>query len=336
MSDQEKPAGPARPRRMDDALMMPVRQPSRLPDLGAYGGPEPQASAVPEAGTPAAAGAAPATQPVPAAQPVPAVPARPDATGPRSANRRAAAREDAVNAKPRGGLLCQILLAVTFPFVLLIGAIRLVCTPLFLWVEYHRPGFPADSFGFSTEDRMTNGSYAMDYLLNWAGPRYLGDLRAPSGQPLFLAGEVSHMADVKTVITVTFLAGTVLLLAAVACMLYLRRNCPGGIRRGLFAGSAATLLLVIALGVLGALNWQGFFTEFHRIFFADGTWTFYTDDTLIRLFPGQFWMDAGLVIGLGVLLVSSLVLALTWPTRSRRDRSAERLAAARARLQSDG
>lgn len=315
MSDQERnPAGGGNPRRMDEALTMPMRQPRRLPDLGAYGaGPD---GAVPDG---AAAGTGAGTD-------------RPAGSGPRSAGRRAAAREEAVNARPRGGRFCQVLLAVVFPFLLLIGAVRLVCTPLFLWAEYHRPGFPADSFGFSTEDRMTNGSYVMDYLLNWAGPRYLGDLKGPSGEPLFLAGEVSHMADVKAVITAAFLAGALLLLVAAACLLYLRRNCPGGIRRGLFAGSAATLVLVLVLGVLGVLNWQWFFTEFHRIFFADGTWTFYTDDTLIRLFPGQFWMDAGLLIGVLVLVVSGLVLALTWPTKGRRGRSADRIAAARAGL----
>jgi integral membrane protein (TIGR01906 family) len=322
MADQEQSGtGPAG--RMEDALRMPGRQPSRLPDLSAYtGGPD---------GAPGAAGAAavPPTEPVP----VPATVPVPESG--RGASRRAAAREDAVNARPRGGRLCQVLLAVSFPFLLLIGAIRLVCTPLFLWAEYHRPGFPADSFGFSTEDRMTYGSYAVDYLKNWAGPRYLGGLTGPDGQSLFLASEVGHMADVKTVITAAFVAGTVLLVLAAACLLYLRRNCPGGVRRGLFAGSAATLVLVLVLGVLGALNWEGFFTELHRIFFANGTWTFYTDDTLIRLFPGQFWMDAGLLIGLLVLLVSSLVLALTWPTRSRRDRSAERLAAARAGLRGE-
>ena len=66
------------------------------------------------------------------------------------------------------------------------------------------------------------------------------------------------------------------------------------------------------------LGWEQFFTDFHRIFFANGTWTFTLQDTLIRLFPGQFWMDAGIVIGALVLLASLLTLILTWPTRRRR------------------
>jgi integral membrane protein (TIGR01906 family) len=77
-------------------------------------------------------------------------------------------------------------------------------------------------------------------------------------------------------------------------------------------------VIILGLGTLAALGWQQFFTEFHRIFFANGTWTFALDDTLIRLFPGQFWVDAGIVIGALVLIASVVTLILTWPTRKRR------------------
>ena len=91
----------------------------------------------------------------------------------------------------------QVLLAVCFPIILLVLAVRAVTSPLFLWVEYNRPGFPGDGYGFSTDDRMTYGSYAVDYLSNWSGPRYLGDLVHRGGDKLFKDGEVSHMADVS-------------------------------------------------------------------------------------------------------------------------------------------
>ncbi|SDT06197.1 integral membrane protein TIGR01906 [Pseudarthrobacter equi] len=232
--------------------------------------------------------------------------------------RRNAERESAANAKPVAPRVMQVLLAIFFPVVLLVLAVRAVTSPLFLWIEYNRPGFPGDGYGFSTDDRMTYGSYAVDYLSNWAGPRYLGDLVHRSGDKLFKDGEVSHMADVKTVILSTFGAGTLLLILGVIAVLYLRKRSAGGVRRGLFAGSIVTLVLILGLGTLAFLGWQQFFTEFHRIFFADGSWTFSLDDTLIRLFPGQFWMDAGIVIGGLVLLVSLVTLILTWPTRRRR------------------
>ncbi|GAA4043064.1 hypothetical protein GCM10023063_31690 [Arthrobacter methylotrophus] len=232
--------------------------------------------------------------------------------------RRYHEREQAANAKPVAPRIFQVILAVFYPVVLLVLAIRAVTSPLFLWVEYYRPGFPGDGYGFNADDRMTYGSYAVDYLSNWSGPRYLGDLVNRNGEKLFKEGEVSHMADVKTVMLSAFGAGALMVIIGIIAMLYLRKRSKGGIRRGLFAGSIATLVLIVGLGTLAAMGWQQFFTEFHRIFFANGTWTFSLDDTLIRLFPGQFWMDAGIAIGALVFVAALLTLIFTWPTRRRR------------------
>lgn len=232
--------------------------------------------------------------------------------------RRNAEREQAANAKPVAPRVMQVLLAICYPVILLVLAVRAVTSPLFLWVEYNRPGFPGDGYGFNTDDRMTYGSYAVDYLSNWSGPRYLGELVNRAGDPLFKDGEVSHMADVKLVMLSSFGGGVLLALLSIIAILYLRRRSTGGVRRGLFAGSIATLVIILGLGALAVLGWEQFFTEFHRIFFANGTWTFSLQDTLIRLFPGQFWVDAGIVIGALVFLASLVTLILTWPTRKRR------------------
>ena len=232
--------------------------------------------------------------------------------------RRNAEREQAARAKPVLPRFLQVLLAIFYPIILLVLAVRAVTSPLFLWAEYHRPGFPGDGYGFNSDDRMTYGSYAVDYLSNWSGPRYLGELVNRSGEKLFKDGEVSHMADVKLVILSAFGAGALLILISIIAIIYLRRRTPGGVRRGLFAGSIVTLVLIIGLGTLAVLGWQQFFTEFHRIFFAAGSWTFALEDTLIRLFPGQFWIDAGLVIAALVLVTAVVTLILTWPTRRRR------------------
>jgi integral membrane protein (TIGR01906 family) len=232
--------------------------------------------------------------------------------------RRNAEREQAAKAKPVAPRVMQVLLAVCFPVILLVLAVRAVASPLFLWVEYNRPGFPGDGYGFSSDDRMTYGSYAVDYLSNWSGPRYLGDLVNRSGDKLFGDGEVSHMADVKVVILSAFGAGALLILLSLIAVIYLRRRSRGGVRRGLFAGSIITLVIIISLGVLAVLGWEQFFAQFHSIFFASGTWTFSLQDTLIRLFPGQFWVDGGIVVA-GLVLIAALVtLILTWPTRKRR------------------
>jgi integral membrane protein (TIGR01906 family) len=232
--------------------------------------------------------------------------------------RRNAERESAANAKPVMPRVMQVLLAVFYPIILLVLAVRAVTSPLFLWVEYNRPGFPGDGYGFSTDDRMTYGSYAVDYLSNWSAPRYLGELVNRSGERLFKEGEVSHMADVKLVILSTFGAGALLAVLSIIAIAYLRRRSTGGVRRGLFAGSIVALVIILGLGALAVLGWQQFFTEFHRIFFASGSWTFALEDTLIRLFPGQFWIDAGITIAALVLIAALVTLILTWPTRRRR------------------
>lgn len=244
--------------------------------------------------------------------------------------RRASQRDEAVAAKPVLPRVLQVVVAAFFPVILLAAAVRAVTTPLFLWVEYHRPGFPADSYGFSTEDRMTYGSYAMDYILNWAPARYLGELVNADGDQLFLDSEVGHMADVKSVLSTGFVVATVLALLAIAACVYLARRYPGGVRRALFSGAVATLVLAIALAVAGILAWETFFTQVHALFFADGTWTFRVDDTLIRLFPAQFWIDAAATVGALVLIGAVLTLVLTWPTRARREKSFDAYARRRA------
>ncbi|THJ67872.1 TIGR01906 family membrane protein [Arthrobacter echini] len=240
----------------------------------------------------------------------------------RDAARRAALRDRATTwRKPRFARFLQVVVALFFPVVVVAAAVRFVATSSFLWVEYHRPGFPADRFGFSLEDRMTYGSYALDYVVNFAPPRYLGGLVGEDGEPLFLASEVDHMTDVKQVLGLGFFIGLVLLVLAVLACVHLRRRYSGGVRRALFAGAVLTLAGAVILGVLAVVAWEQFFTQVHAVFFPDGTWTFRIDDTLIRLFPEQFWSDSATTVGLLVLVATALTLLLSWPTRARRERS---------------
>ncbi|MDQ4503701.1 TIGR01906 family membrane protein [Sinomonas sp. ASV322] len=230
--------------------------------------------------------------------------------------RRAAQRDAAASARPVAPRVFQVLMAIFLPFLLLIAAVRVIATPAFLWLEYFRPGFPGDGYGFSADDRLTYGSYAVDYLSNFAGRRYLGDLVLPSGSSLFTESEVSHMADVKLVILSAYGAGIVLLAFFVVAYLVLRKR-RGAFGRGLFAGAIVTFVVVVGLAVLAFLGWQQFFTDFHRIFFSQGNWSFQLSDTLIRLFPSQFWMDSAIAIGVLVLVASSLMIIFAWPMKRR-------------------
>jgi len=43
------------------------------------------------------------------------------------------------------------------------------------------------------------------------------------------------------------------------------------------------------------------------VFFAQGTWTFYTSDTLIRMFPERFFRDIFITVGGIAALLGLLV-----------------------------
>lgn len=200
-----------------------------------------------------------------------------------------------------------------FPFLLVMGNVRLVMTPAFLNFEYTRPGFPADFYGFTQEDRLHFAPYAVNYLLNSEDITYLGDLTFPDGSPLFNERELRHMRDVKVVTQLTYGVAVVAALAALGAGYALGKR--GLLRMTLFRASLLTLGLIVAIVIAAVLNWNFFFTAFHTLFFESGTWYFAYSDTLIRLFPEQFWFDAALMIGGLTTLEAALVLVLTWYRR---------------------
>ncbi|WP_010524669.1 TIGR01906 family membrane protein [Nesterenkonia sp. F] len=217
-----------------------------------------------------------------------------------------------------------MLLAIIAPLLVMAAAVRLVASPLFVWLEYRLPHFPADELGFGTDDRVLYGSYGVDYLFNGADSRYLSEL-AVEGGPLFTEAEVGHMADVKRIMVIGMAAAVVLLIITLVFALLLRRWRPGAVARGFFSGAWVALVLVAALVTLAVLGWQDFFAGFHSVLFAEGSWQFPADSTLIRLYPAQFWMDAAIGVGGLVVLIALLLLIITWPTKKRRARRRARL-----------
>jgi integral membrane protein (TIGR01906 family) len=211
--------------------------------------------------------------------------------------------------------IAKTYLIVIFPIVLVLLAARLVMTPLFLQFEYNRPDFPPDSFGFTREDRLNNAPYALNYLLNGAGVEYLGDLKDAEGRLLYEADELRHMRDVKNLTQIAFGFAFFAGLLGIADAVFLFRRSPESLRQALFYAALFTLALVVAIVVVALVDWEGFFVSFHEMFFQNGTWYFPTSDTLIRLFPEQFWFDAALTIG-GITVITSLfVFIVTWRWR---------------------
>lgn len=213
---------------------------------------------------------------------------------------------------PRHLKFAQLYLAIAFPVLVVLLTIRLVMTPLFLQIEYTRPGFPADYFGFTQEDRLNYAPYALNYLLNAEGIEYLGDLTFEDGTRMYNDRELRHMYDVKIVVQITFMVTAILsVLTAGLIFLLARKNQGHTIRRGFRSGAIFSLAVIVAIIIVAVFNWDFFFTTFHNLFFESGTWVFFYSDTLIRLFPEQFWFDAAMTIGATTILAALIALFLT-------------------------
>jgi integral membrane protein (TIGR01906 family) len=199
------------------------------------------------------------------------------------------------------------LVSLLTPLALIGLALRVLLTPIYYTVEYNMPYFPADTYGFTKEDRLKWAKPSVEYLVNSADISYLGNLKFDDGTPIYNERELSHMHDVKNVVQGSlkawYVANVILLVLAVFAQrggwmpAYL-----AGLRRGgwWMIWLALTLAFIAGAGIL--LNpdiFWSFFAWFHSLFFEGDTWLFYYSDTLIRLFPIRFWQDA--VIAMAVI-----------------------------------
>ncbi len=191
-----------------------------------------------------------------------------------------------------------ILITLALPLLIILTTIRLVMTPAFLEFEYRMPGFPADQFGFSLEDRLAWSKVSLNYLLNDADISFLEAQKLPNGEALFNQRELRHMEDVKKLAKIALNIWLVLILAFFFSALGFIKNKSSqdfwiSLKRG--GWLTIVLILLVLLGIL--ISFDALFTEFHRIFFEGDTWLFLYNDSLIRLFPERFWQDVFLAIG---------------------------------------
>jgi integral membrane protein (TIGR01906 family) len=190
------------------------------------------------------------------------------------------------------------LIVVLVPVVLVLGAVRLLLTPVFIQIEYRMPNFPEDSYGFSQEERLHWAEIARQYLLNRAGIEFLGDLTFEDSSPLYNQRELRHMLDVKIVVNAAMgVLYASLALIVIAGVWARRTDWWESYRLALSRGGWVTVGLLVFLIVAIALSFNTVFVAFHQVFFEGDTWIFRYSDTLIRLFPVRFWRDAFVTVG---------------------------------------
>ena len=148
------------------------------------------------------------------------------------------------------------------------------------------------------------GAPKIDATANYAAGELSGEqvaaletaFDAASERYVLTPDAVNHLDDVFGVVQ----AAKWWLLAAVvaACVGCTATAFRGGKRLlgRVFAGAGVFVLAVFALlAAWVAIDFDGFFAQFHSLFFAAGTWTFSWDSLLICMYPPEFWVGMGAI-----------------------------------------
>jgi len=196
----------------------------------------------------------------------------------------------------------SVLISIIVPLFLMMTSIRVLLNPFFLDYEYNQPNFPADEFGFSKADRLHWGKLSLDYLTNREGPEFLADLKFDDGAPIYNERELSHMVDVKNLVQLMIKIMLPMSVFLVLAWIFAwRLGWKSEFWRSVSLGGWLTLGMIGLVLIGTVINFDALFTGFHHLFFTGSTWLFYTNDTLIRLFPEKLWSDAFTFMGVFTL-----------------------------------
>lgn len=209
----------------------------------------------------------------------------------------------------------QLLIILFIPVLIILTAARFLATDRYLVFEYGKASFPHDSFGFTDRQRFILASTNIHYVRAHLPGDELSK-QTLKGMPVYNPREVSHMADVQAVfqsiLRVWWAAFSMILLSGFV----LWRNG----KRTVFAsaiqsGGLLTSGIILIIALLAVFAWPFWFSTFHLFFFKPGSWLFSYSDTLIRLFPVEFWFDATLTISAVSLLGGLLLTLIGWRWR---------------------
>ena len=193
--------------------------------------------------------------------------------------------------------LLIILLITIFIFG---GAVRLLATDPYLAFEYDKASFPPDPFGYTQQERFDLASSNIHYVRAHLPSDVLSN-QILNGAPVYNPREVSHMADVQAVFqSVSRVWQAVFILLLLMGLILWQQGERQTLASAIQSGGLLTSGVILTIALLALFAWQFWFETFHLFFFKPGSWLFSYSDTLIRLFPVEFWFDGTLKIFVNV------------------------------------
>jgi integral membrane protein (TIGR01906 family) len=220
-------------------------------------------------------------------------------------------------------LLAGAAVAVSIPIFLVSNAVRSVTLDHDLYVsEFARYRVGAVTGLSDAELRHVASAFITYFQSEPQELRIYVDTSYGPLTPLFNEREIQHMEDVQELIQGIFQLRTfsfvVFVLGAIGMILSGPRTAARPLLKATAIGGGASALLIGALGLAAAFDFDRLFLQFHFMSFSNDLWLLDPRrDRLIQLFPAGFFFDLAMrigvqTVGFGIaILVASLGLLLS-------------------------
>ncbi|NLL91518.1 MAG: TIGR01906 family membrane protein [Ruminococcaceae bacterium] len=162
--------------------------------------------------------------------------------------------------------------------------------------------------------------YEKDFILDnyhavtqYLSPFHDGEFKLAGME--FSEGGAVHFEEVKNIINILYLAGFASLFAILTLLVIFKKRVG---RNTFFFSSLGTIVLPAILIIGAAIDFDGFFTLFHKLFFNNDLWIFDSKtDPIIKILPQEFFMHCALFIAF-VLIFFTIALSVIGLSKKKR------------------
>lgn len=216
-----------------------------------------------------------------------------------------------------------IIVGILFPLIILITAIETASFDKAFFMNQVNENNVVENTGIAEADMESVVTEILAYL---RGTRSDFDIQAritvngvTSDTPvsIFNEQEMVHMDDVRALLNLALTLRNSAVLLFLIALVYLLKNNKMALIKGLFYGSTIALVIILVIGGIFTVNFDGAFTLFHQLFFTNDLWLMDPKtDLLIWIVPGPFFfnlierMVLYAVIPLGITGIGTGILLL--------------------------
>ncbi len=202
--------------------------------------------------------------------------------------------------------------------VLVLSALQMTAFNLDFYAEQYAHRDTAESIGVSQKDLLTVTQVLLDYTSGKRANMNVEVSVSGTVQPYYNQREIDHMLDVRVLYLNVIQVRDILLIFGLAniasLILFSRKTVLAQLQFGLTWVSVGMGIVLLGLGTYAVLDFNSFWTAFHRVFFSNDLWLLDpTTDNLINMVPEGFFIDLIVMIvthfGLALLSIFTILQA---------------------------